>query len=248
MSGKYCIQATWDDCPHLDGETKKELLKSIPPYQREARTKGVPVLGSGAIYPVPESDIVVPDMPIPDYWPRGYGMDVGWNRTAAIWAAKQPETGVIYLYSEYYRGQAEPSVHAQGVMSRGEWIPGVIDPASRGRSQRDGKKLIDDYKNLGLTLSFANNAVESGIYETWQLLSSGQLKVFKSLSNWQSEFRIYQRDKDGKTIKANDHLMDATRYFILSGRDKMIPFPTKPKPNYVYNFSDSKSMSLTWMN
>ncbi len=244
---KFCIQATWDDVPHIDEETKAELVKSIPPYQLTARSKGIPQLGSGAIFPVPENDVVVPDMPVPEYAPRVYGLDVGWNRTACVWAWRNNETGVIYLYSEYYRGQAEPSVHAQGIMSRGEWIPGVIDPAARGRSQRDGKKLIDDYQHLGLDLEPAQNTVESGIYEVLQLLSSGKLKVYKSLVNWLQEFRIYQRDKDGKIIKANDHLMDATRYLILSGRERFRQKPMQKKPQYSYDFGGGDN-STAWMN
>jgi len=68
-TGKFCVQATWDDVPHLSEEAKAELLASIPPYQREARSKGVPQLGAGAIYQVPESDIVVPDFEIPAHLP-----------------------------------------------------------------------------------------------------------------------------------------------------------------------------------
>ena len=137
------MTATWDDVPHLSADAKEALLAGIPPYQRDARTKGIPQLGSGAIYPVPEADVLVAPFEIPAYWPRSYGLDVGWNRTAAVWRAKDPETGVRYLYSEHYRGQAEPVIHATSIKSRGEWIPGVIDPAARGRSQVDGRKLID---------------------------------------------------------------------------------------------------------
>lgn len=243
---KYCVQATWDDVPHITDEMKQELFASIPPYQRNARSKGIPQLGSGAIYHVPEDDIVVPDMPVPEHAPRVYGLDVGWNRTAAVWGWRNNETGVIYLYSEHYRGQAEPSVHVQGIMARGEWIPGVIDPAARGRGQRDGKQLIEDYRGLGLDLEIAKNAVESGIYEVLQLLSSGKLKVYKSLANWLMEYRIYQRDVNGKVIKANDHLMDATRYLILSGRERFRQKPMPKKTEYSYQFSGTASQA--WMN
>jgi hypothetical protein len=34
---------------------------------------------------------------IPDSWPRAFGMDVGWNRTAVVWGARDPGSGVIYL-------------------------------------------------------------------------------------------------------------------------------------------------------
>lgn len=224
---KFVIMATWDDVPHLTQEVKEELWNSIPPFQRDARSKGVPQLGAGAIYPVPESDFVVSDFEIPEHWPRAYGMDVGWNRTAAAWGAWDRDNDVVYLISEHYRGQAEPSIHTEGVKSRGDWIPGVIDPASRGRNQKDGQQLIQDYVDLGLNLDVAFNGVESGLYEVWQRLSTGRLKVFKSMSNWLFEFRLYRRDTKGKIVKENDHLMDATRYLIMSGLDRA---KTKPKP------------------
>ena len=66
--GKYVCTATWDDAPHLSEEVKKELWDAIPPFQRDARSKGVPQLGSGAIYPVPESEFTVDDFEIPGHW------------------------------------------------------------------------------------------------------------------------------------------------------------------------------------
>jgi hypothetical protein len=246
-TGKFFIQATWDDAPHLTPEAKAELLLSIPAYQREARSKGVPQLGSGAIYQVPESDIVVADFAIPDYWPKAFGLDVGWNKTAAVFAARDNDSGVIYLTSEHYAGLQEPILHAQPIKARGAWLSGVIDPAARGRSQIDGRQLIQIYRECGLHLEEADNAVESGIYQVWQLMSSGKLKVFRSLGNWLSEFRLYQRDRDGKIVKQNDHLMDATRYLIMSGRERMKAKPqTEAKvPQYSYDFA--KSMGQSWM-
>ena len=212
------ITATWDNSPHLTQEAKEALWASIPPYQRDARSKGVPQLGSGAIYPVPESDIVCDPFKIPSYWPRSYGLDVGWNRTAAIFQAHDLETDTVYFYSEHYRGQAEPSIHADAIKARaGDWMMGVIDPASRGRGQRDGEQLFTNYVQLGLRISKAENGVEAGLFDVWQRLSTGRLKVFKTLQAWLGEYRLYRRDEKGAVVKSNDHLMDATRYLIVSG-------------------------------
>lgn len=219
-SGKALVMAEWDDAPHLSEQDKKEMLDALPPHQRDARSKGIPSLGSGAIYPVAENEIVVAPFKIPAYWPKAYGLDVGWNRTAAIWGAWDRDADVVYLYSEHYRGQAEPSIHAEAIKARGKWIPGVIDPASKGRSQGDGKQLLSMYEELGLDLLPANNAVEAGIYEVWQRLSTGRLKVFSTLTNFLSEYRIYRRDKKGKIVKDNDHLQDSLRYLIKSGLDR----------------------------
>lgn len=231
---RFVLTMGFDDAPHLSEESKAKLLASFPPHERDARSKGIPQLGAGAIYPVAESDIIVPDFPIPEHWPRGYGLDVGWNRTSAGFWALDREGDVLYRYSEHYQGQVEPSVHAQGIRSRGEWLEGVIDPAARGRSQHDGVKLMDTYKDLGLNLHMAKNAVEAGIYEVWQRMTSGRLKVFQSCRNWQSEFRLYRRDEKGKIVKENDHAMDDTRYFVMSGIDHMKTKPAakpKRKPN-----------------
>ena len=214
---RFVIQCGWDDAPHLSEKDKQELLASIPPHQRDARTKGIPSLGAGAIYPIPEEEIIVEPFALPAYWPRVYGMDVGWNRTAAVWGAWDRESDVVYLYSEHYRGQAEPAIHAAAVKARGSWIPGAIDPASKGRSQGDGKQLLKQYKQLGLKLTEADNSVEAGIYEVWMRLSTGRLKIFSSLNAWRSEYRLYRRDEKGKIVKQDDHLMDATRYLIKSG-------------------------------
>jgi phage terminase large subunit-like protein len=149
----YCVQAGWDHAPHLDEEEKKALLATTPLYQHRARTLGEPTLGVGAIYPIAEDDILTPLMAIPANWPRCFGLDVGWNRTAVLWAARNPGSGVIVLYDEYYQAQGEAPTHVAGIKARGSWIPGVIDPASRGRSQVDGRQLLQMYRELGLKLS-----------------------------------------------------------------------------------------------
>ena len=224
-NSKYLVMAGWSDVPHLDAKAIEELRESTPPHLRDAREFGKPSLGSGAIYPIPESEIICDPFQVPAHWPMVYGMDVGWKRTAAIWGAWDRESDVVYLWSEHYRGGAEPSVHADAVRRRAEWIPGVIDPAAKGRSQVDGKQLMQMYQELGLNLTPAKNAVEAGIHEVWQRFSSGRLKVFSTLQNTLAEFRLYRRDDKGRVVKENDHLMDAMRYLVVSGLDMACTVP-----------------------
>lgn len=219
------VQAGWDDVAHLDAKTKAELLRETPPYLRDARSKGVPSLGAGAIYPIEQEVFVVQPFAMPAYWPRAYGLDVGWNKTACIWGAHDRENDTVYLYAEHYRGQAEPSIHAAAIKARGEWVPGVIDPAANGRSQIDGERLIAQYKALGLNLMPAENSVEAGIFAVWERISTGRLKVFSSMRNWLAEYMLYRRDEKGKIVKEFDHAMDATRYLIVSGIVRAITQP-----------------------
>ncbi len=215
---KYMVQAGWDDVPHLDEDTKRGLAASMPPHMRDARTKGIPSMGAGAIYPVPLSDVLVDPFAIPAHWPRVYALDVGWKRTAALWAAYDRNIDAWYCYTEHYRGEAEPSVHAAAVRARGPWIPGIIDPAARGRGQRDGQQLIVNYRDLGLKLTPANNSVEAGLDAVWVLLSTGRLKFFRTAQNLQAEYRLYRRDEKGRIVKEHDHLMDCLRYIVMTGK------------------------------
>ena len=214
---KFVCNVCWDDVPHLNKEDIEQMLESTPPALRDARSKGIPTVSAGRIYPVDDKDFVIDPIQLPKHFPRFYGMDVGWNMTAVVWFAHDRETDTLYMYDEYYKGEAEPAIHASAIRSRGEWIPGVIDPASRGRSQHDGERLFEKYVKEGLKLAPADNAVEAGIYEVWQRLTTGRLKVFSTCSQWLKEFKLYHRDEKGKIVKKNDHGIDASRYAIFSG-------------------------------
>jgi len=231
---KVVVMAGWDDVPHISEDEKARLLSSIPPHQRDARSKGIPQLGAGAIYPVEESSFVIDPVPIQPHWRIAYGMDVGWNCTAAVWGALDKDTDTLYLFREYAAGELHPSVHAAAIKGKenSPRHPGVIDPAARGRRQDDGLQLMQDYCDLGLNLTAANNVVEAGLHETLTRMTTGRLKVFNTLVRWLKEFRTYQRDEKGRIIKKNDHLMDCTRYLVNSGLDvAKAPVQPKPKPD-----------------
>lgn len=223
------VQAGWDDVPHLSDQEKQELLAAIPLYQRKARSQGIPMLGSGAIYPVDEDDFVVDDFVIPDYWPKGYGFDVGWNATAGLFGALDRANDILYLYSEYKRGKAEPEVHAAALKPRAQKMNGFADPAARASNQKDGSKLMGEYIGLGLNLMKADNAVEAGLFRVYERLTTGRLKIFRSLRGTLGEMRMYRRDEDGKVVKANDHLMDCLRYLVaMLGYLKYAPAVQEP--------------------
>ena len=235
----------WSEVPHLSEEDKADLIAQIPPYQRDARTKGIPALGSGAVYQVPESDIRVKDFEVPSHWPRGFALDTGWDSTAAVWGALDREAQVLYVYRIYKRGQAEPPVHANALRSRGAWIPGVGDAAAINNN--DGLQFLEIYRRLGLNLELADKAVEAGIQEVYELLSAGRLKVFESCGSWFEEFRLYRRDEKGRIVKQNDHLIDCTRYLVRARHHRMKTQPSQenqwPRPRYV----DVGRPDLAWM-
>ena len=229
---KYVDMIGWDDAPHLcppniTPEELDELEAGMLPHQRQARRTGRPSLGSGAVYPVDEEGMFIAPFVIPEHFPRAYGFDVGWNKTACLFGAHDPDTDIFYLTHEYYVGEQEPIVHAYSIKAMQAWrMMGAIDPAAEHSSKRDGKKLRQEYELLGLELVYANNAVAAGLHHCLVLMQSGRLKVFSTLENWRKEFRLYRRNEKGKIVKENDHLMDCMRYLLFTdGLMRTRPIP-----------------------
>lgn len=195
----------------------------------------------GIVYPKPDSAIVVKDFAIPDHWPRAYGLDVRWLTTAAIWGALDPASDVLYLYSEYLR-EAELSAHVAAIRARGVWIPGLIDAQANGRTQVDGDRLVQMYRNLGLVLQTLDNPLESGVLDLWERMHLGRWKVFASLSGYLDERRLYRRDERGQIVKEHDNLQDASRCLV----NGIFRLCTKPETR-VYVPQPPNTNEYAWM-
>jgi len=235
---KFFQQITWADAPHITDAEIEKMSRKYLPSQLRARSLGEPALGEGAIYPIDIEHLLVDDMLIPKHWPRAWGLDVG--KTAVIWAARNPDTDIVYLYREYYSEEYNVLLHAtaiKGIHGDDAWIPGVADPSAAQSSQIDGQKIIELYREHGLdVIEAGHRLVESGIAEVWERMVTGRLKVFRSLSGWRGEFGRYHRRKketelgmQSKIVKKFDHRMDATRYLITDGLDRMIVKPAPPQ-------------------
>jgi phage terminase large subunit-like protein len=216
-ASKIRVKCRWDEVPHLTEQEKAEMIASCPAYLRAARMNGEAVAGVGRVYPVDESLIVVKPFAIPGHWPRVFGIDCGWHRTAVVWGAIDRDTDTLFLYSEHYVGEQPVPIHAAAIKARGIWIPGVGDVA--GASQTTGESFKDLYRAQGVRIQLPDKSVDGGIAKVMERASTGRLKVFSSLENWLKEFRTYAYDDKQRVKKENDHLMDATRYLIVSGLD-----------------------------
>ena len=244
---RHVVCCGWDDVPHIDPKYREDAIREYLPHEVEARTKGIPTKGSGAIYPVPEEYITVSPFNIPPYFRRAFGMDFGWTHpTSMVWGAQDPASGIIYLYSEHCLSRATPPIHATAIKQRGTWIRGCCDPAGGGSSQKDGTMLIDDYSLLDIDLTPARGgqgSKEVRISKVLTLLESGQLKVFSSLTKWFEEYRIYRRDEQGNIVKQHDDLMDATQYLIQHFDDVAIEQPDPDASVNEYEFQSGQGRS-----
>ena len=224
-----------DDCPHLkppiiSEEERRAIIDRVDDDQQDAREHGKPSLGAGAIYPVREDVLFCEPFRIPDWWQFAYAIDPGWRVTAALLMARNPDTDKYYGVEEYYGQKDKPIVHAAGILAMLPWqdLEGLIDPAGDNvGNQKDGTKMKEEYEDLDLVLRKANNAVHAGLRRVLRMMQNGQLKLFNTLVQTRKEWRLYRRDKNGKIVKENDHLMDDLRYIMnTDGAFQDRPIPT----------------------
>ena len=236
------ISMTIDDALHYTPEERARIIASYPPHEREARTKGVPSLGSGRIFPVEEELISVAPFVIPDHWAQIGGLDFGWDHpTAAAGLAWDRDADVIYLTKGYRQRQATPVIHAAAVKPWGDWLPWAW-PHDGNNDTAAGENLATQYKDQGLrmhheraTFEDGSNSVEAGLMEMLDRMQTGRFKVFNTVGEFFEEFRLYHR-KDGKIVKERDDLICAARYALMMKRFadvKPSPFTAKRDTNWV---------------
>ena len=227
--GQSLTTATWDDVEHLNEDTKKQLLAVYSPAEREMRSKGVPVFGSGLVYPVSEDDIICDDFDLPDHYAKLAGIDFGFDHPTAIsWIALDPDNDVIYVYDEYRRSKETPITHASALNARTPGIPVAFPHDGLQHDKGSGIQLAQQYRDLGVYMLAehfknppvdgalnGNNSVEAGISILLQRMETGRLYIFKSCVNTFEEMRLYHR-KNGKVVPIKDDLLSAMRYGALS--------------------------------
>jgi hypothetical protein len=220
---RHVTQMDIQEAEHFSPEERKRIISSYPAHEREARTKGIPTLGSGRIFPIPEEGIAIEQRDIPRHWPRIGGLDFGWTHpSAAVELAWDRDVDVIYVTRAFRMSEATPVVQAATLRAWGKNLPWAWPRDGRRETlEGAGKPLADQYKAQGLDtlhehaqFEDGSVSVEAGLMEMLTRMEGGRFKVFKHLNDWWEEFRLYHR-KDGKVFKQGDDLMSATRYAIM---------------------------------
>lgn len=215
------IRMTIDDAEHYTPAQRAAIIAGYPEHEREARAKGVPILGSGRIFPVADSVVSCKAIPIPDHWAQIGAIDFGWDHpTAAVKLAWDRDSDVVYVTAAHKLREATPLIHASTLKGWGDWLPWSW-PHDGNNDTAAGENLSAQYRTQGLkmlperaTFPDGSHSVEAGLMDMLTRMQTQKLKVFETLLDWFEEFRLYHR-KDGKVVKEFDDLMSATRYGIM---------------------------------
>lgn len=226
QDGQYLQNVTWDDAPHLTEETKSQLLSAIPEYQRDMRSKGIPVLGSGIIFPISDDDIKCDPFPCPDHWHVINGCDFGWDHPQAhvqLWWDKDED--MIYLAHAWKKSQYDAVQAWSAVKAWSQNVPVSWPHDGLQHEKGGGEQLKMQYQEAGFkmlpemaTWPEGGNSVEAGIWEMLNMMREGRFKVFSTLNDWFEEKRLYHRDDKSRIVKERDDLISATRYAYMMRR------------------------------
>lgn len=219
---RHVVSMTIEDVEHYSREEKDRIIASYPPHEREARTKGVPTMGSGRVFPISEDKIKVDPFKIPREWAQLNAMDFGWDHPfAAVNLAWDRDADAVYVTKTYREKEATPVIHSASIRPWGDWIPCAWPHDGYQHDKGSGLQLAELYRQQHLKMlpEHATHAsggfgTEAGLMDMLDRMQTGRFKVFSNLNEWFEEFRLYHR-LDGKLVKERDDLMSCTRIGVM---------------------------------
>jgi phage terminase large subunit-like protein len=165
------VNMTIYDAEHYSDELREQIIAGYPEHERDARARGIPTMGSGRIYQIPEETIKCQPFQCPDHFWVIDGQDFGWNHNQAhvqLWWDKDED--VFYLAYVWAKSENTP-VQAWGAINN--WARGVPVAWPHDGLQHEkggGEELRTKYQDAGFlmlpdhaTWPTGGNAVEPGI-------------------------------------------------------------------------------------
>jgi phage terminase large subunit-like protein len=221
------IVMTIEDAEHIPAEKRAAIIAAWPAHERDARARGIPMMGSGRIFPYPHEAIIEqPILHIPAYWTKGWGIDFGINHPFAanlmLW---DKDNDVIHVHATIRMADALPLQHAQPMLIQGAAVP-VFWPQDGTQRSKDGtgEPLAAAYRKHKLLMHHEHStwpdgglSTEAAVIEMQERITTGRFKVASHLADWLHEYDMYHR-KDGQIVKVNDDLISATQKGLMMKR------------------------------
>ena len=243
IDGYSHVRVTWDDIPYVNEwgenffskEEREQLARDFMPWEREARMKGIPLIGKGVVFPLLE-------------WPIYGGLDLRNNssleRLISFDLGQKNDPTVI---SFFFRDPVEEIIylHRQVTISSGEttdeYVHYLLDRESRGvpialphDANQAGRYTLSEQtvrevfeENYGLNVipgailnppndqGKVTNHKSYGINIMRLMMERGTLKVHESCTEFLDEARNYAIDENGRFSDPDDHI-DSARIGILA--------------------------------
>jgi phage terminase large subunit-like protein len=226
----YLQNSTWDDAPHLDEETKRKILAGYPSWQKDMRSKGIPILGDGLVFdcdPYKQTTTVNINNTDDILW----SLDIGAVKDATVLSLmvnKSNDDECEYDFAvkqQWFLEQDEEGNNIRGphtvaTIIRDSTYPNapLIRPADATVDSSEGYGKV--LKDLGVIVyskcahnppnataaswnmtSGSERSIQTGLMNMNELMRLGKLKIDRSCSNLLREMTTYHAiQRVGKTV------------------------------------------------
>jgi len=247
--GRCLVVMTVYDAPHLgDAKAVAKLIASYPAHERDARSYGTPMQGSGRVFLTPEEEIrfdpaMLPP-PVLANSAKLIGLDFGISHAfAAVLIAWDRDVDVIHVIDAVKMVGLTKLQHVPAVRRMSSRAPVAWPHDGHARDKGSGEELAEQYRDPmpgmpGLnmlpehaTFEDGGYSFEAGLAELVTRFETGRLKIAAHLSELLDEYRDLHRE-NGLVVKVRDDLLSALRIAVMARRfAKVVPLGDLPEPS-----------------
>lgn len=223
---RFSITMVIEDALHIPADERAKIIAGYAAHERDARARGVPLLGSGRIFQ--HADGAITEAPleyIPPHWVKLWGIDFGighpFGAALILW---DKDNDIIHVHATVRVSDQGPIQHAAAMKPIGATVPVAWPQDGHQRDKGSLEPLAKQYKTHGLLMlpdhaqwPDGGNSTEAGITEMDERFATGRLKIAAQLSDLMEEVRLYHR-KDGLIVKLRDDLISALRTAVMMKR------------------------------
>lgn len=229
------VQMEIGEANHFTPEERDVIIASYKEHQRDARARGLPMLGEGVVFPVARSDIEVPRRKIPSHWHQLGGCDFGYgdHPFAAALVHWDKDADTLYVTHAYKEKKPEPHLHVSSLRGWGDLDAlRFAYPHDGSRQWGNSGPVKDVYRREGMRFLAEHSTFLEGGYspeaaaqQVLARMQTGRFKIFEDLEELFYEISTYHR-KDGFLVQENDDLLSAVFKTIMMQRYFRQPVPS----------------------
>lgn len=219
---RVVVTMTIEDAQHIAPEERKQIIDGYKKHERDARVKGIPMLGSGVIFTEAEDNVTeAPMRDIPSWWAKLWGIDFGIGHPfAAVLLLWDRDKDIVHVHHTIRMADSKPLEHAAAMKLIGADVP-VAWPQDGTAREKSGAVVASLYKKESLrmlpehaTFVQGGYSTEAAVEEMLAREATGRLKIASTLQDYFEERRFYHR-KDGQIVKLKDDIISATQKGLM---------------------------------
>ena len=233
----------WSDNPYLSEREVQRLESGLDGAELQSRRYGRFASAEGLVYPeFDERAHVIEPFDMPKEWQDKIAIDPGLNNPlAALWFAVDFDDNV-YVVAEHFAAGKDVDFHADAIKDtsrRLNWhtdskgrITALIDSAAKQRTLASSKSVCELFYERDILVNpDVDKDLFAGIARVKSYLNQKNglpnLFIFSSCVNLIRELKGYFWGSGDMPKKADDHCLDAMRYYLMSRPKKVAVAPEK---------------------